>query len=203
MSILSGFSRFKRYRKTSDGYKLSSEWTSSDTVEMNDGNTAETNLGAIQGITSSLATDNSNYALSSSGGKDLQDQITELNSNKGNLGLTKLWSNSNPNSLFSEQNVTLSSNDYDFLIVEFAKVNSEPNKRFTKIVFKGYSTVLQISLFWSISNTDTVSLWIRNFEYVNDTTYTIGACKRCYNNTSSTTNNSSIIPTTIYAGKLV
>ena len=64
MSVLSGYNRYKRYIKTSDGYKLCSEWTSSNSVEMGDGNTAETNLGAIQGITSSLATDNGKYALS-------------------------------------------------------------------------------------------------------------------------------------------
>lgn len=75
MSILSGYNKYKRYIKTTDGYKLVSQWTSSNTVEMDDGNTLETNLGAIQGITSSLATDNENYALSASGGMRLQEQI--------------------------------------------------------------------------------------------------------------------------------
>lgn len=37
MSILSGFFKTKKYRKTDDGYRLQSEWTSADTVEMNDG----------------------------------------------------------------------------------------------------------------------------------------------------------------------
>ena len=80
MSILSGFFKTKKYRKTDDGYKLQSEWTSSETVEMGDGNTVEENLGAIQGITSSLASTSDNYALSASAGKDLQDQVTDLNS---------------------------------------------------------------------------------------------------------------------------
>lgn len=81
MSILSGFFKTKKYRKTSTGYKLQSEWTSGSTVEMADGNTAETNLGAIKGITSSLTATNANVALSASAGKSLQDQITEINSN--------------------------------------------------------------------------------------------------------------------------
>lgn len=81
MSILSGFFKTKKFRKTSDGYKLESLWTSSQTVEMNDGNTAETNLGAIKGITSSLASTSSNYALSASAGKSLQDQVSTLNTN--------------------------------------------------------------------------------------------------------------------------
>ena len=79
MSILSGFFKTKKYRKTPNGYKLQSLWTSSETVEMGDGNTVETNLGAIQGITSSLATENDNYALSATAGKNLQDQITTVN----------------------------------------------------------------------------------------------------------------------------
>ena len=37
MSILSGFLKTKKYRKTNDGYKLQSEWTSASTVEMSDG----------------------------------------------------------------------------------------------------------------------------------------------------------------------
>lgn len=81
MSILSGFFKTKKYRKTDSGYKLQSEWTSSETVEMSDGNTLETNLGSIKGITSSLASPSNNYALSASAGKSLQDQVT----NKVNL----------------------------------------------------------------------------------------------------------------------
>ena len=39
MGILSGFIKTKRYRKTDSGYKIQSEWTHSDTVEMSDGTT--------------------------------------------------------------------------------------------------------------------------------------------------------------------
>lgn len=76
MSILSGFLKTKKYRKTASGYKLQSEWTSSQTVQMDDGNTLQTNLGAIKGITSSLTSTNSSYALSAAAGKNLQDQLT-------------------------------------------------------------------------------------------------------------------------------
>lgn len=81
MSILSGFFKTKKYRKTDTGYQLQSEWTSASTVEMADGNTAETNLGAIQGITDSLTATSSNVALSAKAGSNLQGQIDELNSN--------------------------------------------------------------------------------------------------------------------------
>lgn len=85
MSILSGFLKTKKYRKKDDGnYQLQSEWTSSETVEMGDGNTLETNLGSIKGITSSLSSTDAGYALSASAGKSLQDNINTLNTNLGN-----------------------------------------------------------------------------------------------------------------------
>ena len=46
MSILSGFKKIKRYNKESNGYKLLSHWTSSDTVEVStNGQTLTNALG--------------------------------------------------------------------------------------------------------------------------------------------------------------
>ena len=85
MSILSGFFKTIKYRMTDQGYKWQSEKTSSQTVVMGDGtdntDTAEKRFGAINGITSSLNTNNDNYALSAAGGYNLQSQVTELNTN--------------------------------------------------------------------------------------------------------------------------
>lgn len=65
MGILSGFKKFKRYIRTEDdNYILDSEWTSSETVQMNDGGTLEENLGGITGITDSLTSASSNVAAS-------------------------------------------------------------------------------------------------------------------------------------------
>lgn len=47
MSILNHISKVKRYRKTDAGYALQSQWTSAETVEMNDGSTLEESLGSI------------------------------------------------------------------------------------------------------------------------------------------------------------
>ena len=87
MSILSGYGKYKRYILTSEGYKLCSQWTSSNTVEMGDGNTAETNLGSIKGITDSLTATSSNIALSASAGNNLQTQVDTLNSNLSHIGM--------------------------------------------------------------------------------------------------------------------
>ena len=43
MSILSGFKKVRRYIKESNGYQLLSQWTSSQTVEMDDGTALEAN----------------------------------------------------------------------------------------------------------------------------------------------------------------
>lgn len=48
MSILSGFIKTKRYRKTENGYQLQSEWTSSDTVEMTDGRTLTDTVASVK-----------------------------------------------------------------------------------------------------------------------------------------------------------
>ena len=93
MSILSGFFKTIKYRMTNEGYKWQSEKTSSQTVVMGDGtdntDTAEKRFGAINGITSSLNTNNDNYALSAVGGYNLQSQVTELNTNLSSIIIIK------------------------------------------------------------------------------------------------------------------
>ncbi|MCM1189321.1 MAG: hypothetical protein NC541_08495 [bacterium] len=86
MSVLTGYGKYKRYTLTDDGYKLCSQWTNSNTIEFDDGKTAQIKLGAINGITSSLVSTSKNIALSAAAGKDLQDQVTELNTSLETLG---------------------------------------------------------------------------------------------------------------------
>lgn len=78
MSVLDGYNKYKRYIKTNDGYKLCSQWTSSNTVQMDDGNTLQTNLGAINGITDSLTATSSNIAASAAAVKTLNDSFIRL-----------------------------------------------------------------------------------------------------------------------------
>lgn len=81
MSILSGYNKYKRYIKTSDGYKLCSHWTSSNTVHFDDNKTAQSKLGSINGISDSLTSTSSNVAASTAAVKALNDKITQTNSN--------------------------------------------------------------------------------------------------------------------------
>ena len=49
MSILSGFKKIKKYEANDAGnHQLVSEWTSASTVEMANGNTAETEIAEIK-----------------------------------------------------------------------------------------------------------------------------------------------------------
>lgn len=66
-----------------------SEWQKASEVEFNNGSDAETTLGAINGITSSLNTNNDNYALSAAGGYNLQSQVNKLNTNLSSIVIIK------------------------------------------------------------------------------------------------------------------
>lgn len=81
MSILSGYKKVKDRILTSSGYQLLSRWTSSNTVDFDDGKTAQTKVGAINGIIKdknslSTVTDDSFAA----GAVAVKDAYTELNS---------------------------------------------------------------------------------------------------------------------------
>lgn len=114
MSILSGYGKFKRYVLTNSGYKLCSQWTSSNTVHFDDGNTAQTKVGAINGITDSLTATNSNIALSAAAGKNLQDQVTQLNTGLAGIEVDQLWTGAG----FISGSITPDKSplSYDFLV---------------------------------------------------------------------------------------
>lgn len=81
MSILSGYKKVKDRILTSSGYQLLSRWTSSNTVDFDDGKTAQTKVGAINGIIKdknslSTVTDDSFAA----GAVAVKDAIADVNS---------------------------------------------------------------------------------------------------------------------------
>lgn len=76
MAIDSGYIKFKKYLKQDSGnYILTSIYTSSNTVHFDDGKTAQTKLGAINGITASLTSTSTDIALSASAGKSINDKV--------------------------------------------------------------------------------------------------------------------------------
>ena len=75
MSILSGFKKIRRHIRLPDGYKLLSFWTSSQTVEMDDGTTLESNK---------TKWDDASNKKHEHSNKDVLDSITSNNITKWN-----------------------------------------------------------------------------------------------------------------------
>ena len=105
MSILSGFFKTKRYRKTADGYKLESNWTSGNTVELDDGNTVQNNVGAIKGITTSTSVTEEGYAADATTVAALNNSLDELNSNLATQVIATASDGSNSYRLSKSANV--------------------------------------------------------------------------------------------------
>lgn len=79
MSILSGYKKVKNYIETGSGKKLLSRWTSSNTVEFNDGKTAQTKVGAIKGITTSTSATETGYAADATTVAALNQSLSDKN----------------------------------------------------------------------------------------------------------------------------
>ena len=75
----------RKFRKLIDEvnkiWQRISFWTKAVDVEFNDGKTAETKIGAINGVTDSLTSTASNVAASAKAVKTLNDKITQISSN--------------------------------------------------------------------------------------------------------------------------
>ena len=96
MSILSGYKKVKDRILTSSGYQLLSRWTSSNTVDFDDGKTAQTKVGAINGIIKdknslSTVTDDSFAA----GAVAVKDAIADVNGKLGNIYISDITSEIN------------------------------------------------------------------------------------------------------------
>lgn len=79
MGILSGYKRFKKYLRTGEGYKLCSEWTKSDSVEMTDGSTLQETMDKLCNILGVSDEDNEENIVSRI--SDMENAIQILNEN--------------------------------------------------------------------------------------------------------------------------
>lgn len=81
MGIISGFAKMKNYILTSEGYKLLSRWTSSQTVHMGDGSddtdTVEYRFGAMKGITTSTNVSETGYAADAKTVSEINQSLTQ------------------------------------------------------------------------------------------------------------------------------
>ena len=111
-SIVTG----RKFRKLIDEatklWQRISFWTKASDVEFDDGQTAETKMGAIKGITADFNVTEEGYAADA---KTTSEAITQLYSEM--IG-TILWENQNPSEEFSAQTITLSENYKNYKTIE-------------------------------------------------------------------------------------
>jgi hypothetical protein len=114
--------------------------------------------------------------------------------------MTKLWENPNPTADFAAQTVTLASDDYDFLLFDYAYLAN--GKRFTSIASKGCDGIINVA----IQASDIVfGDPMRTITYNTATSISISDCSyQAIQNggaVSTATNNSNLIPIAIYGFK--
>ncbi len=109
--------------------------------------------------------------------------------------LTKLWENPDPTSDFAAQNITLTSDDYDFLLWD--AIHKKDAFHLTFLVHKGSSVVLNLTANGSNSSITRQ----RNASYVSDTVYSIGEGYTQDANSSRTKDNTLLIPHQVYGIK--
>lgn len=125
--------------------------------------------------------------------------ITDVPGAKGFItveNMKLLWSNPSPTSAFTAQNITLASSDYDKLLV-IARNATSINRAISVCADKGMGFALSIC---GPGAGNAATVVIRPVEYVNDTTFTIYNCSSAVG-TTSTTDNSQLIPIAIYGIK--
>ena len=123
----------------------------------------------------------------------------------GGISMTLLWENANKSSTFNPQFITLSSSDYDILMIMCCCRPYNLTNTYMKTCFmnKGANGTSAVEL---IPNTDSgyrTEHWGRNFTRVTDVKI---SCKNCYYaqnySTVASTNNTLMVPCFIYGIKL-
>lgn len=146
-------------------------------------------------INEDLIIGNTNKSL-----KSFSDNLDKLNLPH----LTKLWENSKPSDSFSGQQITLNSDDYDFLIFMFRFEVSTIINVVSNFCLKGQGVVMGIG--WDYNggsgNTYYNAGFRRTATRASDTSYTMSDCYVRYgNNTSNNVVNNKLIPLVILGGK--
>lgn len=104
--------------------------------------------------------------------------------------MKKLWENPAPTASFSAQNITLASDDYDFLLWEFNSYNTQIYS-VNSLIKKGQSVYAEMTWVDSV-----VRGRHRIATYVSDTKYSINDCTQM-----GSSNNAGLIPIAIYGIK--
>ena len=142
----------RKFRKLIDEvnkiWQRISFWTKAVDVEFNDGKTAETKIGAINGVTDSLTSTASNVAASAKAVKTLNDKITQINSNLNDAIYNAIVA----------QGVTPASKNYADLVAAIAAVKANNYN-------SGVATGINSMAIRAIGGANTGTFTITNYAY--------------------------------------
>lgn len=137
--------------------------------------------GVVATVVDNLISTSTTDALSSNQGRVLNEKFSK----------NELWINSSPTASFSGQTITLSSNDYDYLLIFYARTPSLRNEMYSCIVeANGTTELLHFDYFNNVARA-----WSRAVE-VSGTSVTFGD-----STINGSTNNASLVPYKIMGGK--
>lgn len=137
--------------------------------------------------------------------KTLDNKLASIDDNITSLKLKKMWENSDTNAGFASQNITLSSDDYDYLIWFYGyHKNSNMTSIVSMISLKSLGGVLLTMACATVGSggnyyTSTIK---RDVIKDSDTVYNIGDCERSVGTSPPKQNeNNYCIPIVVYGGK--
>ena len=156
MSIVSGYKKFKKYILTSSGFQLVSHWTNANTLQFDDGKTAQAKLGAIDGISSSKDSSSEKIAASTKLVSELNSNLGGLSFYEDNTGKYVVGADSVPKKLGNFERINLGSNLTSFncsdiqlsLIHIYCWTNGIPFPiKWTRSAARGYPPMILRQLF--------------------------------------------------------
>ena len=118
--------------------------------------------------------------------------------NGGGMGMKLLWENSDPTQSFAAQNITLSSDDYDMLMV-VGYITNGYHYSISSIGVKGDAA---IRLCNAGAGTDGATNFTRDFIRVDNTHYSVSDGKSAIGSSAAVTDNTVAIPYRIYGIKV-
>ena len=146
----------------------------------------ETERVVVNGTPETVISGTSTNAVANSTVKNYVDSSIETVSNMIHNG-TILWTNNNPTSSFATQTITLSSDNYDMLLIIY-KTDLTIYNAHSEIIIKGYGGQLD---FFSTAVEN--RRWARRFAWVSDTQIEFQDAWY-FDGNSSTKQNDSLIP---------
>ena len=142
---------------------------------------AKQSAGIVATVVDTLTSTSATNALSANQGKVLDEKFSK----------NVLWQNSSPTSEFNAQTITLSSSNYNYLMIYYARTPSTRNEVYCAIVEKNKMTeLLYNDVLGGVARS-----WSRSVTISNNTSIAFGDCE-----IQGGTNNAGLVPQKIIGG---